>query len=667
MNKDYLDSNINIIEEFAKTNLASGKQKWQDYHIQVDRANELYNGTLKTNRLYQGVANVFLRKTFDIIQTIMIKILKFTGRDWFDIIKPKGVDARIVDGYKQAINDQIRENNFYTEYQKIVMSGLKYRMGIAKVYWKEREFKEIELVDMPKIDEQTGLPMVDPATQGPVLGEKVEQPVVRRVGSPCWRNLDVRNVYLIGNTTNFYDLDGIIEVIPNVDWDTIYGLRMRTEDGENGAQIERGIYFNLDIAVQRQIMDNKIDNLADKQKGNKGPAIGQADKTRRTENTKHTLQEFWCNYDFDGDGKRELGVITLLDGELLIRAQELPACYDWFPYVYFPCLTRDDSIMGTSICDLTEDLNLELNAKRNQMLDDITYALNNMWLRRKGSNITDRSLIQRPNGIIDVNDVTNDLKQLPHNPSLLQAGILADQMIKGDLESNTGKASFPSRPNVLATEISRGAQVEDERTIPIIQNIEQHLLYPFIKIAHKLNSAFIETTLVKVAQGKDTQEVIIKQEDTMYPYDFKIKILSEIDNKITKVQQLQNFIQMMAQHLAPLLPPNIGMPFLLPMMVNIMKRIYILMGNEDAAEVFPTELDQKIQSYIQMQEQQAKMQAQMPQGPPMPGKPGGGLPQPGGQPALPNEAGGPPDAQTQNALMNQLMSGLDQQTGGQAR
>lgn len=82
------------------------------------------------------------------------------------------------------------------------------------------------------------------------------------------------------------------------------------------------------------------------------------------------------------------------------------------PYVFQSWEPLPNEPYGLSAMDIIRHLNEELNTNRNQRIDNVSLVLNRMWLVRREADIDDSELISRPHGVIRVDNIDRDIREL---------------------------------------------------------------------------------------------------------------------------------------------------------------------------------------------------------------------------------------------------------------
>ena len=580
-------------------------KKWQDQYMSRTKAQGSNFYSNYPNM--QTTADIFAPETFKAIQTIKSTLMAETyQQDSLEIEEHPDSPPEARDAYLLYLEEQRKESRHDIEMEKIYLTILKFGAGIAKKYWKVDNIRKKVPVLMRKIDEKSGKVKTDPVTGEPLIAGVEHQEVLIQKGYPYLKNLDLKKVFLIGDTNNFYEIDGVIEQIDNVDWESLWALRKRKQKLKSGKVVDVGIYFNLEYAKKNNTLptgkntnEQQMDSR-EYQEARINPLQQPSEKDQRTATTKHSLLEVWAWRDLDGKGKKVKSVITILDEKVVIRREPIPFNHNLFPYLMTPCMTQEDSMYGIGMCQLVEGLQWELNAKRNQMLDSVTFALNNMWLRTDTS-IQDHQVKSRPGAIID-STRPDGLTPLKKGLTDVNAGIVSAAKLQEDIRDSTG-ATSPIQGQKVRGKSTLGERESmvsagSRRIVDIMKNIERHLLYPDIQMSHSLNQQFIEKKVIvqipsrKVMIEGKLEEVkgmayVIKQEDIRFDFKFKFNVATQMENRLIKNQALMNYVITLGKSGLP--PQIIG-----PATYRLLKQAWLNLQLGGADVVFPQELESKI-------------------------------------------------------------------------
>jgi hypothetical protein len=483
--------------------------------------------------------------------------------------------------------------------QKLLLSALKNGTGVAKEYEdvKYRTYKK--KVPAIAVDDVTGEPRINPEEPPELVTKEVEVNEIKRV--PKMKTLNWFNVVVVGNTDTFHDVDMVIERVKNVTWEDIWRQRKRTEviDGD---KVEVGIYENLQECIDGNILP---DNYKGRDENSWREGLEEMgydrnpetpiEKEEKTVNVRHDLYEAWCYYDLNGDGIKEPVVFTILDGQKCIRKSPNPFYHQRIPYLFLPLNIRDNDKWGIGACEQTNSLQYELNSKRNQFMDNATMALNNMWITSDRT-ITDQELVNRPNGVIYSRMGVQALQ--PVQPPIINQsqGIQSETMIKDDMTGATAATKSLQGEQLrkgTATEVKSMTTESNFRILLMVKNIQNYVLRPYLEMQHSLNQQFVEEEETIFVKGDDGQNipVSVSEVDISIDWKFDFLVVDNVENKIVKIQQLQNYLQLLSG--VPLPPNIIG-----PAQAKLMKMIWIYMNIPDAEDVLPPDLEDQLKQMM---------------------------------------------------------------------
>jgi len=612
VNKTEIKNFVVNKQKSAETNMRKFTDKMNDWKNQFEG--------VPYRRDYDGLAETFPPETFKAIETLLSREMYYIfGEEFFDIKKEVTSDPKKCEAYKNYMLEQFEDAGLEGQMERFLLSAKKNGSAIAKVYWED----EIKEVYKKEINE---------------TGQAVKVRKIESKGHTVFKNLYWKNVFILGDTVTFDKIDGVIERIENVDWEDLWSRRIRKETLENGTKVDRGVYFDLDKAEIENILPATT-VLEDEKSLRYITPIESTSKERKTKTSKHTLLEMWTYYDLDGDGKKEKVVLTVLDEKKLIRAGRVPFDHNEFPYLFHSYFKKDDDLFGIGVCGLTERSQSELNAKHNQLLDYVTFSLNNMWTRTD-PNIPDSHLTSRPNGIIDVAN-HDDIKPLYPPQINLSAALQSEEMLRDDIATPPGSTKSLQGVQLegaaTATEVRSLVAEGNYRVVLIAKALEREVLEPLVYMSHANNTQYQEEE-VKVAttvEGDKEEVVTLEQKDIIYPYKFRVKVAASVENKVVKNQMLQNFMQIL---MGSGLPPQMTMPAV----VKIVKKIWGNLGLSIGEEIISDDVEQ---SFVQQL-----------QGMGQPGMVPGGIPVDPTQSGIPQ--GVPQGQPSEQALLQNLLRGV---------
>jgi hypothetical protein len=154
------------------------------------------------------------------------------------------------------------------------------------------------------------------------------------------------------------------------------------------------------------------------------------------------IWEYWGLFDPKGDGTFIEYVVTIANGDVVIRMEENFYDQKFRPFVACVNSVLDNEFYGVSEIFAVRPLIKEASALRNARLDQVNLAVNRMWIVDRAAGINAKTLYSRPGGIIYSNDV-NGLRELPP-PEVPPSAYREIQEIQGEIQTTTGNSSGPS-------------------------------------------------------------------------------------------------------------------------------------------------------------------------------------------------------------------------------
>lgn len=101
---------------------------------------------------------------------------------------------------------------------------------------------------------------------------------------------------------------------------------------------------------------------------------------------------------------------TLGDSQLLTEPEELKTIGGKRPYVIGNCIVEANRTNPSSICDLTRNVQKEINNVTNQRMDNVLLALNKRYHAKRNKKVDLRSLTRNVAGSVTLMDDLNDVK-----------------------------------------------------------------------------------------------------------------------------------------------------------------------------------------------------------------------------------------------------------------
>ena len=478
-----------------------------DYFDKFREFYQLYRSYLTTHR--ETGSNLFIPYTFHIIETVTPKIVNamFYTRPYVQTV-PLGVDDSVREEKSKKMN-KLLDYQFMQKMAIVpkctdtIKTALMYGTAITKQTW-DYEKKEV-------IKRQ---PSTILGIELPILKEVLVEEIVK----------DQPKMTLIPILDFFFDPSGTtIE-------DCRYCIHRYSEDIDElkrQAAKSGGAYKNLD-------------KLEEDSSGGAGESdflssIGVGGGTNRSKEVE--ILEYWTD-DW---------VVKVANQSVVIMSTENPYYHKKKPFAKWVDTPVPNEFYGIGEIEPIVHLQHELNTTRNQRIDNASFALNRMWKKMRGANIDPNQLVSRPNGVIEVDDMT-DLEELEVHQ--VTVGYEEEQIIKNDIDRTTGvydsaRGSNPARRET-ATTMSILSNASSERFQIKVLLLSEGGFKDAVRQIIQLNQQYIDHNTELMILGTDgTMEVgEIQPSDILGEYDI-LAVGSAIAPSLNKEVKQNQLIQLL--------------------------------------------------------------------------------------------------------------------------
>jgi hypothetical protein len=218
------------------------------------------------------------------------------------------------------------------------------------------------------------------------------------------------------------------------------------------------------------------------------------------------------------------------------------------PFVVASYDPRPNEFHGFRLVQIIEHLQHELNAKRNQRMDNVTLALYHMWKVKKDSGIDAEDIVVQPNGIIWVAD-NDDVEELKLT-DVTSSSYSEEDKLKQDIEQVTGTPSVvrgnDTARKETATESSIKADSASIRFETKIQLFETVGLKRMAQLMDANNKQFVDTNkVIRIAGDNGGYEwPVIAPEELQGKFDY-LPAASNVDPMVSKIAKRSQFIELM--------------------------------------------------------------------------------------------------------------------------
>lgn len=315
-----------------------------------------------------------------------------------------------------------------------IKNALTYGTGVVKLYWKTTKKNVISYEY-----DVNGKPLLDENGEFVTRTDEVVD-----FDDPC---LEVVNLYDFFVDPDATDIQGAQWVIHRY-WKTLSELE------------EAGYYKNLKklkrliSKVEKSVEERERHELA-------FGYMGEQDETVE----KIEILEMWD----------ESGISVMAGGEVVIREQSNPFWHGQKPFIALKDSIVSHEFYGKGEIEPVIKLQHALNTIQNQIIDNRTQVLMNMW-KVTGENVDESELIYRPNGVVHLS--TEFEKVDPIVPPDLTGNAQKDlSLIKSDIQQALGIYDYTkgadSGTNKTATGISLVQEAANARFAHKIQLLEE--------------------------------------------------------------------------------------------------------------------------------------------------------------------------------------------------
>lgn len=261
------------------------------------------------------------------------------------------------------------------------------------------------------------------------------------------------------------------------------------------------------------------------------------------------IWEYWGLFDPNGDGKFEEYIVTVANGDTVIRMSA--NFYDWAlkPFAAAVNVVQDGDFYGVSELFAIRGLVKEATALRNARLDQVNLAVNRMYVVDRTSGINAKSLYSRPNGIIYTNDMQG-IRELPP-PEVPPSAFNELSALTSEIQSTVASASGPSLSQAgrvfgrSATGAAMVSNIASSRAGMKARLVSDLFLYRLCDILLETNAQFVtEDQWVKSTDPNSPNPfALLPKEAFQCDYYFEKATSLEVD-PAQEMQKLQQFAQM---------------------------------------------------------------------------------------------------------------------------
>ncbi len=396
-------------------------------HFKIALENYMNYNSKTFKRFYKGRADVFVPLSFQIVEVILARYMNAIYQQKMPF-PMQGI------GEFNKMNEEKLQALFHIQQKQNVKMYLKhldyfrgmfiYGRGYGKMKWRSQYRKVTRLVNEPIEQIEGAFPVPK------MMRTRGKQEIILKYD--CWDFTPVDYFdMLVDPEAENGDIQraSFVSEKRMISWDELNRIGTQV-DGEG-----KPIYQNFadlegkgDAELTSEDLDRKLSmhiNIS-------------AINNMRQDGKKHRIDEIWCEYDIDGDGMAEEGVLlTLLDKKRIIRAELNPLWHNEYPYISSNTFRRPNEFMGQGLLDATRKIQYEINDKRNQALDFGTMSLNASWIIGDGAGIEDSQIRASQFGVLRVRDM-NQIAPMKFPVELIQVAEQANAIMEANMRETTG-------------------------------------------------------------------------------------------------------------------------------------------------------------------------------------------------------------------------------------
>lgn len=393
-----------------------------------------------------------------------------------------------------------------------------------------------------------------------------------------------------------------------VDLDSFVIAPMSRRDIEQSVLVGHRVSMTYD-QVKRKVKSNHFDeDYVDKIIGSSVTESSDTSDSRdeqqrdraNVEGTDTDLYKFWYviyGYDENKDGLNEDCVFVVHEQTgVIVSAQAFPYWHGIRNYVRLAAFPRPKNFFGRSQPQILEHCQRGMNTVHNQRVDATTIRINPMFKRRMSSRNTGEDIDWRPGGIVDVDDMNNDIAIIDVNP--FTPGIDIEQTYReyGELADgvNTPGQGGLNKGKRLATELNIANAQGGVRMADIVRRVQESLTqiaYQVLGLCYQFMSDE-ELALYKVPR-----------EDLILPWEIEGHGNTTTANKMQRRQEAEMLYTMLQSD--PFVTADLRRGY------NVTKNLLLAHDIMDVENWIGSESDVQVMVEQQQQEQLMQQQAQM--------------------------------------------------------
>lgn len=477
-------------------------------------------------KFYNGRADTFVPLSFQLVEIQLARFMRAIYQQKFpyDLEGIGPVNVLLEEKNRALIDLQQKQfAKMYIRHLDYFRSMFIYGRGFAKMKWRT-EYKKVTklVVDEPSEPPQGSLPV------SPIIKVSGKQDLILTYDSWEFTPVDYFDMF-VDPLAKDGDLQNASFVAEHriISWDELRTM---------GAQKDsRGMPLYTNFSDMENRGDAALTDEAITRKLALGMNVTAIDAMKQ-DGKKHHIHEIWCDYDIDGDGVVERGVIlTLLDRKRIIRADFNPLWHADLPYVSSSMYRVPNEFLSQGLLDSTRKMQYEINDKRNQALDYGAMSLNASWIVGDAAGIEDNQIRMTQHGVIRARDASQvqpikfpaELMQLAE-----QANVIMESNMRDAVGSTRSLAGLPQGgPRQTASQFTQTLAQAGERGRLSLDTYAEEAHGDIGKYAHALNQQFLRRDMrIRLTEEQQSKFNELKNGDVVQRQDLALDVVFKSPN-----------------------------------------------------------------------------------------------------------------------------------------
>lgn len=515
-----------------------------------------YKG-IPNRRNYHGRANVFVNETLQAVESIVAQEVHavFAEPRYLMLAGREPTDEQQANLLENAMFYYLDKINWRSKFIRSDRQKVKYGTCFVELFWNSEEGF------VPRKSGNSPFPILE---------------IDRVKDHPDVAYIDELDIALDPGKSDVSEMDWVI-IRKRCTWDYIK------------ARQRQGVYSPRQVEkIEKGNTGKNFNYLASKEQRLQSAGINMLS----FDNKEYEILKYWgkvprwwvdedVQENIDSDEATDMvpGVIEVINPKgPTLRLGRNPFWHQEIPVAMAKHIGVDDEAFGMGVCEISEHLQMELNDKRNQLLDHATDQLMPPMVENRGADI--KEIRWEPSFRIKSN-MSGAAALTPLYPGGQPTEVvLMEERVKQDIHNNTGATDpvqgVSQSKRSTAFEVSslqaRGSSRIDVSTI----DMGDQFLKRVYRLIYKMIQQFTDRdSMIRILGKNGIKWQKLTPEDVQIDVDIIPRIPTDVDNRTIVRNQM---IQFLAQ-VAPFFPRINA--------YKLVRRVYELFGFDDVEEVVP--------------------------------------------------------------------------------